>query len=191
MNTKPNDEILARWVEDELDGSQAAEVEAWAADQSEWLERREQARWSRELLGRNLGGPEDVPHAEFFNARIRREIERDEAQRPAPAVLRSRRPWLWALPATAAACLALGFFLGEWKEESTADRGLAAEWAPVLYTPEQGVEAEFVGGEDATVIVLAGVEAISDDWEIPETAMLPPESSRMARRDQESDESVQ
>lgn len=188
---KPDDERLALWVEDELDAGTAAEVERWAAGRPEWLERREQARWSRELLGGVLGRDAEVPHAEFFNARIRREIEvRGGADAPAAAVSRPR-PWLWLMPATAAAGVALGFFLGHDRQGGEAAPSMAAELAPVLYTPEMGVEAEFVGGEDATVIVLAGVRAIPDEWEIPETVMLDPEPSRMARHGEKDEEGVQ
>ncbi len=191
MNTKPDDELLALWVEDELDAGTSAEVETWASTQPEWVERREQARWSRELLGSSLGGSDEVPHAEFFNARIRREIEaRPESVSSAGGKIR-RGPWVWFMPATAAAGMALGFFLGHDRSGGPAPiPPVSAELAPVLYTPERGVEAEFVGGDEATVIVLAGVEAIPDEWEIPETAMIEPEPSRMANHGEESEEQV-
>jgi hypothetical protein len=193
MNTKPNDELLALWVDDELNAEAAAEVEAWASGQPEWLEKREQSRWSRRTLATALGAGEDVPYAEFFNARIRREIQQStaapQAGPGAGAAPRSKRRWAWALPATAAAGLAFGFFLGQ--EQEPPGDPLAGEWTPVLYTPEQGVEAEFVEADDATVIVLAGVEAISDDWEVPTTAMLPPPASRIAKHRDEAGESVQ
>ena len=191
MNTKPDDELLALWVEDELDAATSTEVERWACEQPEWVERREQARWCRELLGSTLGSEDEVPHAEFFNARIRREIELAApaaGSAPEPGKVRCG-PWLWVMPATAAAGVALGFFLGN-------DRGVvpeaappvAAELAPVLYTPERGVEAEFVGGDEASVIVLAGVRAIPDEWEIPDTAMLEPEPSRLAKHGEVEDD---
>jgi hypothetical protein len=182
MNTKPDDERLALWVEDELDAAAAAEVDRWAAGQPEWLERREQARWSRGLLGGVLGGGTEVPHAEFFNARIRREIEVRAAEPARPAAGNARRgPWLWLMPATAAAGVALGFFLGH-DDRAPAEVPVAAELTPLLYTPEKGVEAEVVGGDQATVIVLAGVQAIPDEWEIPTTVMIEPEPSGMASR---------
>ncbi len=188
MNTKPDDELLALWVEDELDAETSVEVETWASGQAEWVERREQARWSRELLGSALGGG-DVPHAEFFNARVRREIAvATESKAPVRETV-SRGPWMWLMPATAAAGVALGFFLGHGPEGTPpAAPAVAAELAPVLYTPEKGVEAEYVIGEEATVIVLAGVEAIPDEWEIPETVMLEPEPSRMVEYGEDDEE---
>ena len=168
MNTKPDEETLARWLDDELLGEEQAAVEAWAAGQVEWLERREQARATRVVLGSAMSADEALPSAEFFNARILHEIE---VRRPRPAPSRSRQ-WGWFLPATAAAGMALGFLLGRGGGESPEVRLPVAELAPVLYTPEKGVEAEYLAAEDATVIVLAGVQAIPDDWELPETAAI-------------------
>lgn len=182
MNTKPDEELLALWVEDELDEASAASVEEWAISQPEWVELREQARWSKSLLGSNLPAEEEVPHAEFFNARISREI-RIEQERSAPAASVSkgqRMPWAWLMPATAAAGIALGFMLGHDGSPAQDLAPATVSLSPVLYTPEKGVDAEYVASNDATVILLAGVDAIPDDWEIPETAMLEPEPSRMA-----------
>ena len=175
---KPDDELLALWVEDELDATAAPEVEAWVAGQPEWHERREQARWSKSLLGSAFSDDAEVPHAEFFNARIRREIEVTEVRSAAPPRERTI-PWMWLMPATAAACMVFGFMLGRGGGSSEVTAPIAT-MAPVLYTPEKGVEAEYVNDDEATVIVLAGVDAIPDSWEIPETAMIEPEPSRMA-----------
>jgi len=178
---KPDDEMLARWVEDELEGGDREAVERWASGEPEWLERREHARAARRLLGGTLVADEEVPHAEFFNARIRREIEvRVETPAAAPA----RRPhsprpgiWAWLVPlSAAAAALVLGVWIGRSSPESGAGGALiaapSAELAPVLYTPERGVKAEVMPAEDATVIVLAGVEALPDSWDLPDTAAL-------------------
>ncbi|MEM1083066.1 MAG: hypothetical protein AAGI48_03020 [Verrucomicrobiota bacterium] len=176
MSMKPDEEVLALWVEDELSSEQQAEVDRWAAEQSEWLERRDQARAWKSLASGVLPASEDVPHAEFFNARIRREIELEARKAepvPAPAAVPSNR-WGWFMPLTAAAGLVLGFWLGKGGPASDGSEVKApvASLAPVLYTPTKGVKAEYVSSDDATVIVLAGVDAIPDDWEIPETAMI-------------------
>ena len=41
---KPDEEVLALWVEDDLSGELQAELDRWAADHSEWLERRDRAQ---------------------------------------------------------------------------------------------------------------------------------------------------
>ncbi|MFC7338923.1 hypothetical protein ACFQY0_17130 [Haloferula chungangensis] len=193
MNTKPDDELLALWVEDELSGESLSTVDAWASEQSEWLERREQARSWKSLIGGVLPASEEVPHAEFFNARISREIEAsaeavpDAAQQVAPKVvpMRSTPKWAWFLPAAAAAGMVFGFVIGRGGPEVATDGAKlpTATLAPVLYTPTQGVKAEYVSTDDATVIVLAGVDAIPDSWEIPETAVLEKEGPRTASRE--------
>jgi hypothetical protein len=54
----------------------------------------------------------------------------------------------------------------------TAPTPLVPVPTPVLYTPEQGVRANYFASEPAgaMVIVLDGVAAIPDSFEVPETA---------------------
>lgn len=179
MNTKPADELLALWVEDELDVSVHAEVDAWASEQEDWLSHREVARQTKALLTTHLTIDEDLPNGEFFNARIRREIEiRESVETPAPAGGKSFLGWL--VPLTAAASLAMGIWIGRGGPQSDLVPAPVAELAPVLYTPQKGVEAELLKSDEATVVVLAGVDAIPDSWEIPATAMRETESRPMA-----------
>ena len=187
MNTKPDDELLALWVEDELSGESLSEVDAWASKQSEWLERREQARSWKSLIAGVLPASEEVPHAEFFNARISREIEAVPEAAPNVVPMRSTPKWAWFLPAAAAAGMIFGFVIGRGGPETATDgvKVPMATLAPVLYTPTKGVKAEYESSEDATVIVLAGVDAIPDSWEIPETAVLEKEGPRTVSRESE------
>lgn len=184
MNTTLDEERLALWVEDELDATSQAAVDAWAATQPEWLERREVARQMKALLGSSLPASEEPPYAEFFNARIAREIEREaaEAAPVAPAVVTPVAPmvrapgktWRWFLPATAVAGMALCFWAGTriTHPGPSGPTQQASVSAPFLYTPEQGVKADYFASEPAgaMVIVLDGVAAIPDTFEVPETA---------------------
>ena len=192
MNTKPDDELLALWVEDELSGEMLSSVDAWASTQSEWLELREQARSWESLVDGVLPASEEVPHAEFFNARIHREIEMEQVSEPVSepdsnvVPIGGRPKWVWFMPAAAAAGMIFGFMIGRGGPESVTDGAPmpVASLAPVLYTPTKGVKAEYVASDDATVIVLAGVDAIPDSWEIPETAVLEKEDGpRTVSRD--------
>ncbi|GAA5482639.1 hypothetical protein [Haloferula sargassicola] len=169
MNTTPDDEILARWVEDELDETRAREVEAWAQGQPEWLARRVLARESKSLFARAGFSGNDVPSGEFFNARIQREI----AQAGPAAVPARPKKSAWLVPLTAAAGIALGFWAGRGASPDAVPPPMA-ELAPVIYTPEKGVDAQLVSMQEATVIVLDGVNAIPDTWELPETASNDP-----------------
>ena len=186
MNTTPDEERLALWVEDELDATSRAAVDAWAATQPEWLERREVARQMKALLGGSLQAVEEPPYAEFFNARIAREIEREVAMAApvtpavatpvAPMVRAPGKTWRWFLPATAVAGMVLCFWAGTRitppSVTVTGPTPPAAASAPFLYTPEQGVKADYFASEPAgaMVIVLDGVAAIPDSFEVPETA---------------------
>ena len=168
----PDDEMLALWVEDELDGASAAQVNAWAVSQPEWLARREDARAVKALFRRaNMPAEEEPPYADFFNSRLSREIAREVAD-STPAALspaRTRSFLQWLLPATAVAGMALCFWAGT-RLVSPAPKTLTVNAPPVLYTPEKGVNAEYFASADAEVIVLDGVAAIPDTFELPETA---------------------
>jgi hypothetical protein len=172
MNTMPDEEMLALWVEDELEGASAAEVNAWAVSQPEWLARREDARQVKALMRRaNMAAAEEPPYADFFNSRISREIAREAAgAAPAAAPVRANRSFFhWLLPATAVAGMALCFWAGT-RLVPSAPAPVTVDAPPVLYTPEKGVNAEYFASAQAEVIVLDGVAAIPDTFELPETA---------------------
>ncbi len=172
----PDEEMLALWVEDELQGESAAEVNAWATAQPEWLARREDARQVKALLRRaNMPPAEEPPYADFFNSRISREIAREAAIAMPPSLSPVRKErgsfFRWFLPATAVAGMALCFWAGTRLVPSTPTP-VTLTAPPVLYTPEKGVNAEYFASAsaDAAVIVLDGVAAIPDTFELPETA---------------------
>lgn len=188
----PDDEMLILWVEDELEGESAAAVNAWAAAQPEWLARREEARQVKSLL-KALPASEEPPYADFFNSRIAREISREAAAASpagaaAPSVASSPGwLWRWFLPTTAVAGMALCFWAGTRvvPVNGHAPTPVAVSTpvpTPVLYTPERGVSAAYFGNSaaDAMVIVLDGVAAIPDSFELPETAAIPEEPATTA-----------
>lgn len=177
MNTTPDDEMLALWVDDALEGPAAAGVDAWASTRPEWLERREQARQIAPLLKSVLPAAEEPPYAEFFNTRIAREIARESGGAVAPTFSRSRSLRNWFLPATAVAGMVFCFWAGTRMVPAptiAAPDPVAAPPAPYLYTPEKGVKAAYFASEpaEAMVIVLDGVAAIPDTFEVPDTASL-------------------
>ncbi len=140
------------------------------AGQPEWLARREQARQVKPLLRANLPAVEEPPYAEFFNARIAREIGRELAP------VKRAAGWNWRrfLPAAAVAGMALCFWAGTRAVPAavTVMQPPAGAPAPVLYTPEKGVKAAYFDSApaEAMVIVLDGVAAIPDSFEVPDTA---------------------
>lgn len=175
----PDEEMLALWVEDELTGESATTVNAWAAAQPEWLARRDEARQIKQLLRGSLPAVEEPPYADFFNSRISREIAREAvaAVAAAPAKKAPGSFWRFFLPTTAVAGMALCFWAGTRLTTGSADPGMVAvptAAGPVLYIPEEGVTAAYFNSSkaDAEVIVLDGVAAFPDSFEVPETAAV-------------------
>jgi hypothetical protein len=172
MNTNPDDERLALWLDDELAGEDFAHYERASLEKPERIAQREETRAWKTWIAQTIPAAEEPPHAEFFNARILRIIERQRTETPTPAApsvsSSSRRAWL--MPAAAAAGILLGFQLGAHHQAteivdidvSGAPKAIPVE--PILYTPEKGVRASWFTshGADAYVIVLDGVPPIPD-----------------------------
>ena len=192
----PDEEALGRWLEDELSGSERDQVEAWVAENPEWLEWREETRSWKATLRAALPAEQEPPAAEFFDARLSRLVREEAgvAERDEPVPARSEaRTSTWWVPVAAAAGMAFCFWAG--MRLATGTGPASAGTMPVVYTPEEGVEAEVFqsDGVDGVVIVLDGVAAIPDSFEIPDRAALDREggSAGMARSGNGDEEPVQ
>ncbi|BCU79116.1 hypothetical protein [Luteolibacter sp. LG18] len=176
MNTKPDDVTLALWLEDELEGDEFARVEAWAATQPDQLAAREETRRWRKQASALLPREEEPPYADFFNSRIRSAITANQTVMPQP---REKRAWwraAWFMPATAAAGMALAFWMGT--RAAAPEPMTVAAATPVIYTPYNEVQAKYYSGNNgsSTVIVLDGVSAIPDTLDFHDTASVSPGS---------------
>lgn len=180
MNTNPDEATLALWLDDELTGEELAAVEAWAAGLPDQLTARDEIRRWRSMISAVVPAVEEPPYPEFFNTRVMQGI-RDSAPKPVtkkPAFFRS-----WLMPLTACAGMALAFWIGKETHHlgdpvyKVADAPRAIPVDPVLYTPEKGVNAEWLASDpaSATVIILTGVAAIPDSTDFSKTAYLPVE----------------
>ena len=195
MNTNRDETMLARWLEDDLQGADLAAFEAGAGSQPEHLAMRADVRRLRSMVAAALPAAEEPPYPDFFNSRVERAI-RERAHQPA-AVSWWRFFWHPALmPVAACASMALAFWLGtQIHSESPAMVSNTPTKAPLpfepfVYAPEIGVKVERFASSDAeaTVIVLDGIEAIPDAMdfsknvvpqkarEIDSTADLEPDS---------------
>lgn len=188
MNTNPDEITLARWLDDELSGTELAEMEAWAANNPEQIQAREELRKYRSVLKNSISANEEPPYPDFFLSRVRqgiRDLEQGAAQVPAHAAKTSfAKFWSnWMLPVAACAGVVLAFAIGRQTGGSEAPIVQKAI-APVLYTPEEGVAAEWVTAEKGqnAVIVLEGVTAIPDSTDFSATVYVPTarESDRTA-----------
>lgn len=172
MNTNPDDTQLALWLDDELEGDELAAMEASCADNSELHARREEQRLWKQWMAQSVSAVEEPPHGEFFNARILRGIERETEEKAVVVKSSGGTTWrTWFMPAAAAAGMVMAFQIGARTGQapqvvdidvSNAPRAIPVE--PILYTPENGVRAQWFNSTaaDAFVIVLDGVPAIPD-----------------------------
>ncbi len=160
MNTNPDDQTLFLWLEDELAASEQLLVDAWAATQPDWLERRDSSRRWRDEARRIMSSSGEIPSGELFQARLMRRLEMSvtTADSPVDSISLWRR---WMLPFSIAAAMIIGFLSGsQWGEGPSRAKTL------VTYTPEEGVKAEFFEKSPAegTVIVLNGVDSLPDEF---------------------------
>lgn len=180
MNTKaadpiqPGEEILALWLEGELDGPQLAEVDAWAAARPDLLVQREALVAWKASLRAVIPADQQPPFSDFFNSRIAQALCQPEKPQPIHS-LPGHRAW-WrnlAVPALAAV-MAFCFWLGtEFQTTPVAPVTVVAlKEPPAVYTPLKGVTVAVVSApeNDGTVIVLEGLAAMPDSLEVPETS---------------------
>lgn len=189
MNTNPDETKLALWLDDELSGTELAEMNAWAAAHPEHLAAREDLRKFRVILTQNVPACEEPPYPDFFLTRINQGIRELETVPAATAQSSTGSFWKsWFMPLTACAGMVLAFSIG--RQSGTKENPIAVDdspeniAAPLVYTPEEGVFAEWVTStqSNASVILLKGVTAIPDSTDFSETVYVPTarESDRTA-----------
>lgn len=193
MNTNPDETRLALWLDDELTGTDLAEMEAWAASSPEQLAAREETRSFRKMMAANLTASEEPPYPDFFLSRVNqgiRELQRAEA----PAQPAASTPFWrsWFLPVAACAGMVLAFGVGRRSGETPGSLAVAPPVSPTVYTPEEGVDAEWFASTSAgaNVIILQGISAIPDSTDFSETVYVPTsrESDRTATRGTETED---
>jgi len=182
MNTNPDETKMALWLDDELHGEELAAFEATAGSQPEMIAAREDVRRWRALMASAVPAAVDPPYPEFFNTRVERAIRVPVAV--AAASVPKKQWWFFRqsvlVPMAACVGMAFTFWLGtetsrrtNMAGDSAPPRTVAVESAlpktltvePLVYTPENGVEAERFTSSPAaaTVILLSGVDEIPDD----------------------------
>lgn len=189
MNTNPDETKLALWLDDELTGTELAEMNAWATANPEQLAAREELRKFRAMLAQNVPANEEPPYPDFFLTRINQGI-RELATTPAASAKPSTVSFWksWFMPIAACAGMVLAFTIGKQTAVGPAPMADSKDdetiIAPLVYAPEDGVFAEWVAAPEnkASVILLKGVTAIPDSTDFSETVYVPTakESDRTA-----------
>lgn len=186
MNTNPDETKLALWLDDELTGDDLAAMDAWAAQLPEQLAAREELRSYRKMMAAALPRSEEPPYPDFFLSRVNQGIRDLQAADKAAAPAAASRPFWksWLMPVAACAGMVLAFGIGRNTTDPGKQLAVVPQISPVVYTPEEGVDAEWFASTKAgaTVIVLQGVSAIPDSTDFSETVYVPTasESDRTA-----------
>lgn len=197
MNTNLDETKLALWLDDELTGTELEEMNAWAAANPEHLAARDELRKFRDTLAKHIPASEEPPYPDFFLTRINQGIRELEAIPKPPEQTGHASFWKsWFMPVAACAGMALAFIIGKQSgyEQSpiAMDQKPNSTTAPMVYTPEEGVLAEWVATPEnnASVILLRGVTAIPDSTDFSETVYVPTakESDRTATLESDSAE---
>lgn len=177
MNTNPDETKLALWLDDELTGDDLAAMDAWAAQLPEQLAAREELRSFRKMMAAALPSSEEPPYPDFFLSRVNQGIrDLQAAERTAAPAAASRPFWRsWLMPVAACAGMVLAFGIGRNTTDPGKPLAVVPQVSPVVYTPEEGVNAEWFASTNAgaTVIVLQGVSAIPDSTDFSETVYVP------------------
>jgi len=186
MNTNPDEANLALWLDDELEGAELASFEAWTASQPEHLAAREETRRWRKLISGAIPQSEEPPFPDFFNSRIAQGIRE---QTPALVLPEKKTAFWksWLMPMAACAGMVFAFWIGAKSETRSiasqitefdvagAPRAIPVE--QIIYTPENGVNAELFASDLSSpmVIVLSGMAAIPDTMDFSATTYIPRE----------------
>ena len=196
MNTNPDETRLAQWLDDELTGTDLTEMDAWAATRPEQLAAREDLRLFRNMMATNLPASQEPPYPDFFLSRVNqgiRDLQSAEAPAKTAAAVSFWRSWM--MPIAACAGMVLAFGIGKRSSDAPGALTVVPAATPVVYTPEEGVDAEWFAsaGARANVIVLEGVAAIPDSTDFSETVYVPTisEYDRTATREKETSDSAQ
>jgi hypothetical protein len=168
MNPPPDDDqLLGRWLDDELTPAERTRFESMLAAEPALREEAESMKKLGDTLRANVKFEREVPHADFFNSQIQEAIAAEQrAQERSKAGTSAATSWFtwlrapWAL-AGAAAVLALGAFLMRGKDGARTE-------ILSLYAPSAKVQAAVSYHDDAqaTVLLLDGLDAVPADRNI-------------------------
>jgi anti-sigma factor RsiW len=167
MNPNPDEQLLARWLDGEMNADERTAFDARLQSDAALRAEADSLQSLREMLHTGFPRISEVPHADFFNSQIQErinELRREEQAAPA-ATSRTSWAWIlrpWLLGAAAAACALMAVL--QWPSASSASATVVLS----TYAPNAGVQANtFHSNEaNATVLMLDGLESIPADKKV-------------------------
>jgi anti-sigma factor RsiW len=175
MKKETSEELMVKWMDDELS---PAEAEQFAALVKERPDLEEELRGIKEVarkVGASVPASVDPPYGDFFNSQLMRKVDLEiGARRPVQKVERWWESLRWAWAPAGALTLVLSFFAGH-RIGQPESREVAAGKArpvqteamilPTVYSAGDSLEAEVIANAEGEVaaIVVNGISAISDE----------------------------
>ncbi len=163
--TQPDETTLTLWIDGELEGEALQGVEAWALENPEIIAERDAIQAMNANIKEHVPSSIEPPYPDFFNQHILRHIG-DEAATAERSQQKSGF-WRWFATPAAACVMAVCFYMGtQVGEVADSAPPLTVTQVPPVYTPDGAVSANIFSSENATVIVLEGLDDIPDDLEM-------------------------
>ena len=156
MNPTTDEENLVRWLDGEMDAAEQARYEARLEADPVLKAEAMEMKALTQTVRTHLPQPGDIPHADFFNSQIQREIlvlKATETKQAAesPSILSwLRMPWLLAGAAAIAAILSVTKVATEVHSTEVVN----------VYTPNPAVTVAASSVQGATVLLLEGLPEI-------------------------------
>jgi len=160
MNPTTDEENLVRWLDGEMDAAEQARYEARLEADPVLKAEAMEMKALTQTVRPHLPQPGDIPHADFFNSQIQREIlvlKATETKQAAesPSILSwLRMPWLLAGAAAIAAAIAAILSVTKVATEVHSTEVVN------VYTPNPAVTVAASSVQGATVLLLEGLSEI-------------------------------
>lgn len=164
MNDDRKEELLTRWMDDALSAEEVRELEPVLADHPELNEERAEYIKLRDELRASIPAEVEPPYPDFFNThleRLVREARQDEGEKK-NAASGLGRLWLWWMAPAATAAVVMAFLLGMKNAPSPTPAGLVNATSSEIYSPLTTVKTREVLDDDATLIVVEGLDDLDD-----------------------------
>ena len=190
---RPNEELLADWLDGKLEGDDLSKMEAWAAEHAGDLDSEFKCEIGWDALNDDLleSVPkfEEPPYPEFFNSKLKQAILADDLDERANIsyVPLTSHSSLWQrirmvlVPASLAAAVA--FYAGMLiKNVKKNENEVIVE---VIYVPDENVEVAVSDTLESTEIVLDGLSPMSDDLHMDVSSVSQEERAMTAYHEDE------
>ncbi|MEM0896785.1 MAG: hypothetical protein AAGJ79_07845 [Verrucomicrobiota bacterium] len=178
MNQERKEQLVTLWIDDQLSNDERVEWDAAIAGDPTLLEEATAAKDAMKMLKAEIPASKEPPYADFFNSQIQKRIHEEDSA----ASQRSTEPvatfsldgilnWLRSpLTLASAAAVAIALFVNGVGRGGDVEPTLASNHTVVqaVFTPDSAINvtSKFDDYADAHVILLDGIDAVPEDFEI-------------------------